>query len=102
MVFYMNHLEAARHIALKLSQENEKLVILSGSAARGKENPSDLDISAVFSPENHVLNLNYRDSLVKSLSDETGHKLELLDFSLDEFFIAREYLVDVFTIFFFA
>jgi len=77
----MDFVKPANYVADKLADEMAKLVILSGSAARGKENPSDLDISAVFPSENKLLDPKYRDSLVKRLSSEVGYKIDLFDFA---------------------
>lgn len=73
--------EAVQYIARELVKEKAMLVILSGSAARGKENPSDLDIAAVFQRDNRLLDRQYRDCLVKRLESETSQKLHLFDFN---------------------
>lgn len=77
----MKSLEAAYYIAKVLMSEEARLSILSGSAARGKENPNDLDISAVFRPNNRLLDRQYRSNLIERLSSEVGYKLHLFDFS---------------------
>ncbi|MFH1332007.1 MAG: nucleotidyltransferase domain-containing protein [archaeon] len=77
----MQTLEAAHYIARELVKEKAKIVILSGSAARDKENPKDLDIAAVFQAENRLLDRQYRSDLVKRLESEVGQKLDLFDFN---------------------
>lgn len=74
--------EAARYVATELvDKEKARLVILSGSAARGKLNPSDLDIVAVFPYKNNLLDKEYRSNLIRRLDVETRYKIDLIDFN---------------------
>ena len=73
--------EAIQFITKELLKERAKLVILSGSVARGKENPNDLDIAAVFEAENNLLSTDYRKNLVQRLEGAVGFKLDLIDFN---------------------
>lgn len=77
----MEILKAAKHIAKELLIEKAKLVILSGSAARGKENPNDLDIAAIFEAQNNLLDSNFREKLIQRLENEVGYKIDLLNFN---------------------
>jgi len=77
----MNPIQAAQFISNQLIEEKVKLVLLGGSAARGKEKPNDLDIAAVFEKENNLLNPPYRNQLVNRLSSLAGYKIDLIDFN---------------------
>lgn len=77
----MELIEAAKFIAGELIKNKAKLVILSGSAVRGEENPNDLDIAAVFEAENPLLNNSYRRELIQSLEKEVGYEVDLVDYN---------------------
>ena len=77
----MDIAQATQFIAQELLKEKAKLVILGGSVARGKENPSDLDIAVVFEPENNLLNKGYRKRLIQRLEEAVGYKLDLIDYN---------------------
>ncbi len=74
-------LEKTQRVAKELVKEEAKLVILSGSAARGRENPKDLDIAAVFPTQNKLLVESYRKNLVARLEQEVAYKVDLIDYN---------------------
>ena len=84
----MDLINAAQEVSDYLvEKEGAKLVILSGSTARGKENPNDLDISAVFKEDNNFENnKDYYNTLIKKLTNVVNIKVDLMGFN--EFFIS--------------
>ncbi len=94
----MKPIQAAHYIAKVLEQEEQaKLVILSGSAARGKEKPNDLDIAAVFPHGNKILEYSYRVELKHRLRQEIKEKVYGLEFAVVDdidFFAYNEKYID--------
>jgi len=68
----MKPIDAANYVATILeSQEQAKLVILSGSLARGKEKPNDIDIAGIFPDRSLVFDYAYKIELLHGLRQET-------------------------------
>ena len=77
----MKPLLASQLIATELVKNKAKTVVLSGSTARGKSNPNDLDIAVILENENPLSDDNYRSYVRERLERDFRYKIHLFCYS---------------------